>query len=262
MRESFAIDGSAEHISGGLHSVDIRAKLIITLAASVSSVAISGLYPQLMLFSFSFLYAASMRKVKILAIAYAFIFFIAALAVICMLVINMFVPIMKSASYTSLVIPFLRMATMINVILPLAFTTRIQSVLTALKSLRLALYIYLPVAVMIRFIPTFINDIKQVAETAKIRGVKITPAGFITKPVFMTRLLFMPLLFRSLRTSEELGIAAELKGLGLNDDMTPYKSLEWKGTDTRILIAAALVIVCASAAQIIIGTPEGMRGMP
>ncbi|MEA1868535.1 MAG: hypothetical protein U9N19_10635 [Thermodesulfobacteriota bacterium] len=50
-------------------------------------------------------------------------------------------------------------------------------VATALKSLRLPLFLYLPAVVMIRFIPSFINDIKQVTEVLKIRGYKINPAS-------------------------------------------------------------------------------------
>ncbi|MFQ8887353.1 MAG: hypothetical protein ACLR7Z_02305 [Bilophila wadsworthia] len=40
----------------------------------------------------------------------------------------------------------------------------------------------------------------------------MTPWNAFRHPVLLIRLVFTPLLFRSLKTSEELGIAAELRG--------------------------------------------------
>ena len=47
----------------------------------------------------------------------------------------------------------------------------------------------------------------------------MTPWNAFRHPVLLIRLVFTPLLFRSLKTSEELGIAAELKGLGYGEGM-------------------------------------------
>lgn len=91
---------------------------------------------------------------------------------------------------------------------------------------------------MLRFIPTFLNDIKQVGETLKIRGYRMTMGGVLRHPVMMLRLLFTPLLFRSLRTSEELGVAAELKGLESGCTLSPYRRPEWKFADTALVVAA------------------------
>ena len=133
----------------------------------------------------------------------------------------------------------MRMVTMVNVVLPLAFTTNIQSILTALKSFNLPLFIYLPVAVMIRFIPAFINDIKQIMQSLATRGIEVKFITLLKQPVKMGRYLFMPLLFRSLRASEELGIAAELKGIGNDVKVTPYKRLSFSINDLLLLISFA-----------------------
>ena len=93
------------------------------------------------------------------------------LAMGCAFGMSLLSPSMPAFSAVSLVVPFLRMATMLNVILPLAFSCRVQSLLTALKSLRLPFCLYLPAAVMIRFIPTFLHDAKQVSETLRIRAI-------------------------------------------------------------------------------------------
>lgn len=153
------------------------------------------------------------------------------------------------------------MATMLNVILPLAFSCRVQSLLTALKSLRLPFCLYLPAAVMIRFIPTFLHDAKQVSETLRIRGWRMTPWNAFRHPVLLIRLVFTPLLFRSLKTSEELGIAAELKGLGYGEGMRPYRKLVWKASDTWLLVAACLVAAAAVLCQHAVGWAPLEGGM-
>ena len=262
---------------GGLHAADTRAKMFVSLLASVATVALSGVEPQMVLFGMSLVYALGMRQFHILLIGYAVLVGMSLLAMGCAFGMSLLIPSMPAFSAVSLVVPFLRMATMLNVILPLAFSCRVQSLLTAvhdnlyaqaeknlltaLKSLRLPFCLYLPAAVMIRFIPTFLHDVKQVSETLRIRGWRMTPWNAFRYPVLLIRLVFTPLLFRSLKTSEELGIAAELKGLGYGEGMRPYRKLVWKASDTWLLVAACLVAVAAVLCQHAVGWAPLEGGM-
>lgn len=246
---------------GGLHAADTRAKMFVSLLASVATVALSGVEPQMVLFGMSLVYALGMRQFRILLIGYAVLVGMSLLAMGCAFGMSLLIPSMPAFSAVSLVVPFLRMATMLNVILPLAFSCRVQSLLTALKSLRLPFCLYLPAAVMIRFIPTFLHDAKQVSETLRIRGWRMTPWNAFLHPVLLIRLVFTPLLFRSLKTSEELGIAAELKGLGYGEGMRPYRKLVWKASDTWLLVAACLVAAAAVLCQHAVGWAPLEGGM-
>ena len=246
---------------GGLHAADTRAKMFVSLLASVATVALSGVEPQMVLFGMSLVYALGMRQFRILLIGYAVLVGMSLLAMGCAFGMSLLIPSMPAFSAVSLVVPFLRMATMLNVILPLAFSCRVQSLLTALKSLRLPFCLYLPAAVMIRFIPTFLHDAKQVSETLRIRGWRMTPWNAFRYPVLLIRLVFTPLLFRSLKTSEELGIAAELKGLGYGEGMRPYRKLVWKASDTWLLVAACLVAAAAVLCQHAVGWAPLEGGM-
>ena len=213
---------------GGLHAADTRAKMFVSLLASVATVALSGVEPQMVLFGMSLVYALGMRQFRILLIGYAVLVGMSLLAMGCAFGMSLLIPSMPAFSAVSLVVPFLRMATMLNVILPLAFSCRVQSLLTALKSLRLPFCLYLPAAVMIRFIPTFLHDAKQVSETLRIRGWRMTPWNAFRHPVLLIRLVFTPLLFRSLKTSEELGMARRTQGARLRrrDAPLPEAGLE------------------------------------
>lgn len=132
--------------------------------------------------AWSLVYALGMRQFRILLIGYAVLVGMSLLAMGCAFGMSLLIPSMPAFSAVSLVVPFLRMATMLNVILPLAFSCRVQSLLTALKSLHLPFCLYLPAAVMIRFIPTFLHDAKQVSETLRIRGWRMTPWNAFRHP--------------------------------------------------------------------------------
>lgn len=256
MLASFAIEGAG----GGLYAADTRAKMLVSLLASVATVALSGVEPQMVLFGMSLVYALSLRRFRLLVIGYAALAAMLLVAMGCAFGLSLLLPSMPPFAASELAVPFLRMATMLNVIMPLAFSCRVQGLLTALKSLRLPFCLYLPAAVMIRFIPTFVNDVRQVAETLKIRGWRMTPWNAFRHPLLMIRLLFTPLLFRSLKTSEELGIAAELKGLG-GGAMRPYRKLVWKRSDTWLVAAACAVALAGTLCQYAVGWSSGIGGM-
>ncbi len=152
MQESFAVNSNTLYDNKGLKGmsgVDVRAKLIITFGTSIAAIAISSIYAQIVLLAASLIYAFYMRKPKVMALTYLFVVFIMAVAAGSLFIINMFVNFMEGRSYFALTVPFMRMVTMVNVLLPLAFTTNIQSILTALKSFNLPLFIYIPVAVQV-----------------------------------------------------------------------------------------------------------------
>ncbi len=227
----------------GLEKVHTFVKIAISLSCSLFTLLFSSLEALSFLFFFSLIYALFVPKIKILLIAYPLATLMYCIAVGFSYLLSLATPIPFHT--TELMIPFMRMLVMLNAILPLALSTKIQNILTSLKSMKLPFCIYLPSAVMIRFIPTFMNDVKQVSETLKIRGYKLGVVETITHPITMLRLLFTPLLFRSLKTSEELGIAGELKGLNPHVHMSSYKKESWNKYDFFIIFL--LISVVASS---------------
>jgi energy-coupling factor transport system permease protein len=71
--------------------------------------------------------------------------------------------------------------------------------------------------------------------------------------------LLMPLLFRSLRSSDDLGIAAELKGLGHGRRMTPLHPARFGREDALMAGLTLAVLAAALALQLVLrGNPGGM----
>lgn len=230
-------------------SFDVRSRMFVTLFASVMTIVISTFEGQAVLFASSLPYVLSVRRYRAVALSYAAMLVMMALAALFTWGISRLAPAMPF-SFRSLAVPFLRGAVMLNVILPLALTCRIQELLTALKGLHLPFCIYIPGAVMIRFIPTFMHDIRQVSETLRIRGYDLGFGEMFRHPLMMLRLLFTPLLFRSLRTSEELAVAAELKGLEAGSRFVPLRSPVWKGRDSLLVLLALAAALLSLYCQI------------
>lgn len=242
-----------------MHGLDARSKMTVCMLTALATVALSNAWAQLALFIASLVYFFSIRRWTVVAFTYIMMALMACLSFFCIWLISLWMPSAeKSMNAIALAVPFMRGCTMMNVVLPLAFSTRVQSILHSLQALKLPFCIYLPAAVMIRFIPTFASDIRQVWESLKIRGWHITPWMFTMHPVMATRLLFTPLLFRSLKTSDELGIAAELKGLGYGAVMQSYRASRWGRKDW--LLIGAVLLVCVVAFCIQINVPNPMTG--
>lgn len=237
----------------GLEKINTLTKIMISFLASIFTIVYSTPEGLLCLFFFSLLYALFLPEPKIILYAYVFTLCMFTIATTFAYVLSLAGPI--PFSVTGMINPFLRLLVMLHVILPLACSTRIQDILTSLKSLRLPFFIYLPSAVMIRFIPTFMSDVKQVAETLKIRGYALSVLETTRHPITMIRLLFTPLLFRSLRSSEDLGIAAELKGMNAQTKITKYRTEPWHKKDTLLLCLVLLVFALSVFVEVYLGTP-------
>lgn len=229
----------------GIHRLDVRTKLAVSLLASVAVIFLNHPGALGLLVVFSTVYVASLKRLKILMVIYVAIILMGCMAVGMMAGLTALWPKTPSVDPGKLLVPFLRTLVMVNTALALALSSRIQSLMAALKVLRLPFCIYVPLVVMVRFIPTLIEDIRQIRECIRTKGYGLTPLSLWAHPWITIRLLLMPLLFRSLRSSDELGIAAELKGMGYGQQMTPLKKSRF-GRKDIMMVCMALVVLALS----------------
>lgn len=234
-----------------MRRLDARTKLAVTLTTAILAVACSGVVAQGVLFAATLFYVLLLKRPGLLAVLYGAMAVMMAIAAGCASVIEVFAPGLGGLSVKSLVIPFLRGLSMMNVVMVLAMTTRVEDLLTTLERMRLPFCLFLPAAVMLRFIPTFTNDIRQVWETLKIRGWPMGVGMLTRHPILSSRLLFAPILFRALKSAETLGTASELKGLG-TAERTLMPDLRTMTTlDARILSALVLTTAAAVTGEIL-----------
>ncbi len=239
---------------GILQRLDARSKLAALLLISITTLLLSGPLPLTLLCALTFIFAALLRRPRVLLIAWAFLGLMFLTALTCVQLLIWAAPGMAGDfTFTRLGVPFLRAAAMLNVLIPVALTMNAQKLLGTLKALHLPLAVYLPCAVMIRFIPAFINDVRQIIESMQIRGFELTAANCLRHPVTACRMAFIPLIFLNLRTAEDLGIACELKRIG-HGRLTPVSVSRLQGRDYTLMAVFTLVCALCLALEAATGT--------
>jgi len=228
-----------------IRRLDVRTKMVICLLSSVVVIVLKGVIPLSFLMAASLVYVLFQKRFGVMLICYGAVALMGLMALFCVRIMVVFIPEMGQFDLSMFFVPFLRVTILLNVILALALSSKIQDILTSLRSLHLPLFIYLPAAVMIRFIPGFIDDIKLINQSLKIRGYRINPFTLTFRPFLTTRLLFVPTVIRALRASDELVVAAELKGVGYSERISYYKTNRFSGFDYFI---GAVAIVFLSFA--------------
>ncbi|MDR1297262.1 MAG: energy-coupling factor transporter transmembrane protein EcfT [Deltaproteobacteria bacterium] len=227
-----------------------ESRLLLTVLASVSSLALSDTLALSLLLAFSLLYLVEECGARLIFLAYAFLAVMMAVCLGFVWVLGFVFEPMRDAPMTMATSPFLRLGVSLNVILPLAMNVKLTNLAAALGGLRLPGIIRLPLMVTIRFIPTILNDLRQLNEAVGIRfrGKK----GFffwLARPLTWWRVFFYPLVVRLIRSADELAMAAELKGLDpgtkFGDQKEPFSA------DDRLLVMlAVLAVALAAAAQL------------
>lgn len=250
MRALFAKGAASSSL---LRFLDVRTKIAVIAAAAVATLAASGLAAQLVLFAATLVYALFLKRAKLLGVLYALMAAMMAIAAACAWGLAEWLPQMGRFNVQALAIPFLRGLSMMNAVVVLAMTTRVEDLLSTLERMRLPFCIFLPTAVMLRFVPTFANDIKQVWETLRIKGWPLGPAMFTRHPVLSARLILAPILFRALKSSETLGVAAELKGMGSRERTVLADAKTMTSLDARVYSALFLTLLLVAAVEVLLG---------
>ncbi len=243
-----ALFAKARVQGGPLVGLSAGVKLIITAVAAVLALAVSGIAGQTVLLLASTLYAALMKRYKLLLGLFAAMAVMAIVALGLAVALDAVLPGMGGNKTSGLLIPFMRGISMMNTVFVLALTTKVQDLLNTLERWHCPFWIFFPISVMLRFIPTFFHDIEQVWETLKIRGWPMGARMMLLHPLMSMRLLFVPVLFRALKTSEVLGVSAELKGVGVG-----YHAAKRSATRVARADRWALLGVAATVALVVVG---------
>ncbi|SDZ77637.1 energy-coupling factor transport system permease protein [Desulfuromusa kysingii] len=224
--------------------LDIRIKVLTMFVLSLSLIFLKNPVGLAFLGVLSTICLFSLGKYRLMGIIYLILVITWMLSQGFTMLLGLFVPAMKEQTVLQTIIPFLRMWPLINMALTVALSMEIGGALIALKKMRLPRLIYLPVMVALRFIPGFINDMKQLRDCLLIRGISLNLLALISHPNRTLRLLVVPMVIRALRLADELAIAAELKRVGYGEGLKTEKArLRW--CDSTFFVAAMLALVVA-----------------
>lgn len=230
-------------------------RIIMTVTVSLVCLYLANPWALGVLFVGSVFYLCAEVKFSLIWKVYVLLAIFACIAVLSLFILFQIFPVMGGGGRgghvgggMSISAPFLRMAIMINMVLGMGMNTSLTGLTNTLSKAYIPGFLKLPLIILVRFVPTFFTDIQQLREAVRIRFRGQASFKFwLHHPVLWSRILFMPLIVRLIRSGDELAVAAELKGLStktrFSDERVHITRNDWRAFAMLIIICAAAITV-------------------
>lgn len=237
-------------------ALDIRTRVLISLLVSGVAIALGGTGPLLALGALSLAYVLlSTRRYRVVLVAYLAVAAMMSLTVAIIWVTFRLsealaagtswekgVAALRPALLGNFHTPFLRMVPSINALLAVGLNFSVQRFVGAMKSVRLPRVVFLPLMVFCRFVPEFVDVIRQLRDAVRMRGFSVSFGAALLHPAQTLRLTAVPLVVRTLRMADHLSVAAEMKRVGYARRPTQLRALRLTWRDAAVSAAAALLL--------------------
>ena len=92
-------------------------------------------------------------------------------------------------------------------------TTKVGEFLSAMARLRISKKLTIPIAVMLRYLPTIREDWHFITDAMRLRDVSPTLCGFLKATVMTVNCIYVPLLTVASKAADELSIASVTRGI-------------------------------------------------
>ena len=116
-------------------------------------------------------------------------------------------------------------------------TTKVGEFLSAMARLHIPKKLTIPVAVMLRYLPTIREDWHSVKDAMRLRDVSPTLWGFLKAPAMTVGCIYVPLLTAASKAADELSIASVTRGIENPKPRTCLVKIQMQAAD---LLAMAL----------------------
>ena len=118
-------------------------------------------------------------------------------------------------------------------------TTRVGEFLSAMARLRVPKKLTIPIAVMLRYLPTIREDWHFIKEAMRLRDVSPTLAGFLKAPAMTVNCIYVPLLTAASKAADELSIASVTRGIENPKPRTCLVKIRMRAADGLALLLLA-----------------------
>lgn len=92
-------------------------------------------------------------------------------------------------------------------------TTKVGEFLSAMARLHVPKKLTIPIAVMLRYLPTIREDWHFIKDAMRLRDVSPTLIGFLRAPVQTVNCIYVPLLTAASKAADELSVASVTRGI-------------------------------------------------
>lgn len=125
-------------------------------------------------------------------------------------------------------------------------TTKVGEFLSAMARLRCPKRLTIPIAIMLRYLPTIREDWHFIKDAMRLRDVSPSLWGFIKAPAMTVNCIYVPLLTAASKAADELSIASVTRGIENPKERTCLVEIHMAPPDW----AAILVLAAFFAAEL------------
>lgn len=122
-------------------------------------------------------------------------------------------------------------------------TTRVNEFLSAMHRLHAPKKLVIPLAVMLRYLPTIQEDWHAIKDAMRLRDVSPNVAGFFAHPGLTVECIYVPLMMAASKAADELSIAAITRGIENPQPRTCLVQIRCGIRDWLVMLAAVLFLV-------------------
>ncbi len=118
-------------------------------------------------------------------------------------------------------------------------TTKVGEFLSAMARLRVPKRLTIPLAVMLRYLPTIREDWRLIKDAMRLRDVSPTLWGFLKAPAMTVNCIYVPLLTAASKAADELSVAAVTRGIENPKPRTCLVKIRMQAADWLTMAAFA-----------------------
>ena len=122
-------------------------------------------------------------------------------------------------------------------------TTKVGEFLSAMAHLHIPKKLTIPIAVMLRYLPTIREDWHFIKDAMRLRDVSPTLWGFLKAPAMTVNCIYVPLLTAASKAADELSIASVTRGIENPKPRTCLVEIQIKATDWFVMLLFAAFTV-------------------
>ena len=115
-------------------------------------------------------------------------------------------------------------------------TTKVGEFLSAMARLHVPQKLTIPIAVMLRYLPTIREDWHFIKDAMRLRDVSPTFAGFLKAPAMTVNCIYVPLLTAASKAADELSIASLTRGIENPSPRTCLVKIQMQMADWLIMV--------------------------
>lgn len=150
-----------------------------------------------------------------------------------------------SNTVRSLVMPFLGLVHKVYPVCMLSTlilsTTKVGEFLSAMSYARISKKITIPLAVMLRYIPTVREDWMYIKDSMCLRGISPSFVGFIKNPALTIECIYSPMIIMASKAADELTIASITRGIESPKKRTSIIEIRFDIQDIIALIIGVVI---------------------